>query len=146
MLCASCSILRSPPPSAEAAFAPPPACWAPHTAAVNRPDDGSGAADDFTLPLLPPLSARDALRNARCHVVDTLLDVYAAFLAFVTQLITAETVLVSAVAVAAVYAFTRWFSDSVDANGRPRRLVANLQWTIFATVVVFPLCVSSVVA
>jgi hypothetical protein len=91
MLAATCALLRSPPkePSGESAQTPPPACWAPHGSVGAASASGAGAlaaaADDSALPLLPPLTLRSAARNLRCHVVDTLLDVYAAHLAFVTQ-------------------------------------------------------------
>jgi hypothetical protein len=90
MLAATCALLRSPlkEPNGEGALTPPPACWAPHgnTGAASACGAGAhAAADDSALPLLPPLTLRSAVHNLRCHVTDTLLDVYAAHLAFVTQ-------------------------------------------------------------
>ena len=99
------------------------------------------AADDATMPLLPPLTPRDALHNLYWHVCDTVLDVYAAFLAFVTQLVTAETLAIAGIAVGAVFAFVFGFADGVDGAGRPHRLVSNINWAWFASVLIFPLCV-----
>jgi hypothetical protein len=147
----SCAWLRNAPrdPSTKAALAPPPERWVPPVgvaAAEAGAGGGGGAADvnaggddGSTLPELEPLTPSQALRNAHRHLRDTLLDVYAAFLAFATQLVTAETAMVAGIAVGAVFAFTRWFEER-GAGGSHRRVVSNLNWTIFATVVVFPLC------
>ncbi len=143
----SCAWLRNAPrdPSTKVALAPPPACWVPPAGAdAAAAGAGGGAADvdaggddGSTLPELEPLTLRQALPNTYRHIRDTVLDVYAAFLAFLTQLVTAETALVAGVAVGAVFAFTKWFEAG---SGSHRRVVSNLNWSVFATVVVFPLC------
>ena len=139
----SCAMLRSRPPlpAETAVHAPPPAQWAPFEAAGR---EGTSAADedvDMDGGALAPLTLRVMLRNVYVHFRDTALDVYAAFVAFASQLITAETLGVAGVAVASVFAFCSGFAAPAGAPGRPRRVAANLNWTIFATVVVFPLCV-----
>jgi hypothetical protein len=141
MFCrASCAALRGVhdmPPYA-ASLPPPPPRWVPRVDV----DELGAAEDDAALWTADaPQSLGDTARALVRHFRDTGLDVYAAFLAFATQLITAETVGVAAVSVAAVFAFARGFEHG--APGQRRRLVANLNWALFASAVVFPLCVPS---
>ena len=123
------------PPYASS-LPPPPQRW------VRCPDVGEqGAAEDDAALWQAggPQSLREAGGALARHCRDTALDVYAAFLAFGTQLVTAETFGVAAVAVGAVFAYTHGF----EAGGpqHRHRIVGNLNWAIFASAVVFPLCV-----
>ena len=127
------------PPRAEM-LPPPPARWAPRGAVAEQ-----GAAEDDAAiwEWSAPSSVGEAARSFVHHCRDTALDVYAAFLAFASQLVTVETFGVSAIAVAAVLAFARGFETGGGAGARPHHLVANLNWAVFASAVVFPLCVAS---
>ena len=126
------------PPRAET-LPPPPSRWAPRLAVGEQ----GAAEDDAALwEWAAPRSAGEAARSFLHHCRDTALDVYAAFLAFASQLITVETVGVAAVAVGVVLAFARGFETGAGAGARHHYLVANLNWAVFASAVVFPLCVA----
>ena len=122
-------------PPYAASLPPPPARW------VRRADAGEqGAAEDDAAlwDVGSPHGVREAAEALARHCRDTALDVYAAFLAFITQLVTAETFAVAAVAVGAVFAFTRGFQTG--GHDHSHRINANLNWAVFSSAVVFPLC------
>ena len=124
-------------PPRVASLPPPPARWAP--GAVS--EQGAAEDDAALWEWAAPRSVGEAARAFAHHCRDTALDVYAAFLAFASQLVTVETFGVAAVAVAAVLAFARGFETGGN-SARHHRLVANLNWAVFASAVVFPLCVA----
>jgi hypothetical protein len=123
-------------PARVASLPPPPARWAPGAVGEQGAAEDDAALWEWTA----PANAGEAARAFVHHCRDTALDVYAAFLAFASQLVTVETFGVAAVAVAAVLAFARGFETGGN-SARHHRLAANLNWAVFASAVVFPLCV-----
>ena len=125
-------------PARVASLLPPPPRWAPRSAVGEQ----GAAEDDAALwEWTAPRSAGEMARSFAHHCRATALDVYAAFLAFASQLVTVETFGVAAVAVAVVLAFARGF-ETGGGGTRHHHLAANLNWAVFASAVVFPLCVA----
>lgn len=123
--------LQPPTPVLDATQLPePPARWAPRALRHRLVKSGSRA------PAEKPTFRCWALHGLVHAAVTCFLEVFSAFAIVSTQLITAETILLTAYTAATVVAYSRWFPLGGDGGG------VNLNWTFVSALWVWPLTFS----